>query len=78
MRNLLAFLAAAVLVFAAGGWYMGWYKIQRVPATPGHRAVHIEINSDKIGQDLHKGAEKIQDVIDKHTQGSAGSTAPAK
>ncbi len=65
MRNLLAFLSAAVLVLAGFGWYLGWYKVHTIPAAEGHRAVNIDIDSKKIGQDLHKGEEKIQETLDK-------------
>ena len=65
MRNLLAFLSAAVLVFAGAGWYLGWYKVHSIPAAEGHRSVNIDIDGRKIGDDLHKGEEKIQEALDK-------------
>lgn len=64
MRNLLALLAAVVLLFAGVGWYRGWYRIQHSPAPPGHHAVNIDIDRDKIGKDLHEGEEELQKVIE--------------
>ncbi len=65
MRNLLALLATATLVFVGLGWYLGWYQISSVPAeTPGHRSVTIDINAKKIGADFKTGSDKLQHVID--------------
>jgi hypothetical protein len=80
MRNLLAFLAAAVLVVAALGWYLDWYKIESVPTLGGHEEVNIDIDSKKITADVEKGAErgaeKLHDVLQK--KGAAeGSEPPA-
>jgi hypothetical protein len=75
MRNLLAFLAAAVLAVAGVGWYFGWYRIQSIPAQPGHRAVHIDIDSEKIGEDLSKGEQKIHEALEKHNKGNSGTHA---
>src|SRR5579859_1514380 len=64
MRNLLALLAAVVLVFAGVGWYRGWYRVQSNAAPPGHHAVNIDIDKDKIGRDLHDGEAELQKVLD--------------
>ena len=69
MRNLLALIAAAGLSFAGAGWYLGWYHVEKAPAAEGHRAVHIDINSDKISADLKKGGEKVQGVLDNKING---------
>jgi hypothetical protein len=66
MRNFLAFLAAALLTFLGIGWYLGWYKIDRQPSTPGHSHISVDIDQDKIGKDVKTGADKIKDVIDKN------------
>jgi hypothetical protein len=70
MRNLLAFLAAALLAFVGLGWYLGWYSFQRVPATAGHQGFNVDINGPKIRRDIAKGVqegeEKLQGVLDKN------------
>ena len=43
MRNLLAFFAAALIVFAGLGYYLDWYKIDRVPTATGHQQLNIDI-----------------------------------
>lgn len=59
MRNLLAFVAAAALTVAGVGWYLGWFKVQSAPAPAGQRTVNININTDKIAEDLHNGSEYL-------------------
>jgi hypothetical protein len=77
MRNLLAFFAAVIIAFAGVGWYLGWYQVERTPAASGKDAVKIEIDRTKIGTDLHKGGEKLQDVIDKTSRSSEQATNAA-
>ena len=76
MRNLLAFLGAAVLTFLGIGWYLNWFNVSREPATPGHSRLQVDINQEKIGNDVKQGADKIKDAIDKNT--SDASTTPDK
>jgi hypothetical protein len=70
MRNLLAFMAAALLAFAGAGWYLGWYQVQSTPAASGKSAVKIEIDRNKIGTDLEKGKEKLHDALEKPSSSS--------
>jgi hypothetical protein len=71
MRNLLAFLAAAILTFAGLGWYLDWYTISTSTADGGHRKVNIDINTPKIGEDFEKGGQKVREMIEK--AGSKGT-----
>ncbi len=64
MRNVLSLFAAVVLLVAGVGWYRGWYRVQNTPAPPGHHAVNIDIDKDRIGKDLHEGEEELQKVLD--------------
>ena len=73
MRNLLALLAAALLSFAGIGWYLDWYKVQSTTTKDGHRRVNIDIHSQKIGDDLQKGSEKLQEAWER--QRSSGDPA---
>jgi hypothetical protein len=63
MRNLLAFLAAVCLTVAVSGWYLGWYTVESPPAPSGRRNVNIEINTVKIGADIQRGSERLQDLL---------------
>jgi hypothetical protein len=66
-------IGAAALTFAAVGWYLGWYHVHSVPAEAGHRAVDIDVNTEKIGEDIHKGEQKIEQAIENK---NATSSAP--
>jgi len=65
MRNLLALLAAALLVFAGVGWYLGWYKISSTSDESGHRKINIDVDKNKIADDLNKGREKLRELLAK-------------
>ncbi len=65
MRNLLALLAAGLIFFVIVGWYQGWYRVQSAPSTQGNPSYNVEINKDKITNDLHKGTEKLQETLEK-------------
>ena len=64
MRNLLALMGAALVTFAAVGWYLDWYRIRTEPAASGHRQVEIDFNGTKIQHDLEKGRDKLRDLLD--------------
>jgi hypothetical protein len=66
MRNLLALFAAALLTVVGVGWYLGWYKVRSQPASvPGQHSVNIDIDTNKIGTDLQKGEQKLQQFLDR-------------
>lgn len=72
MRNLLAFFAAVSLTVAGLGWYLGWYKVQSAPGQPGRRNVNIEVNTVKIGADIQRGSERLQDLLNKDSKAKDG------
>ncbi len=82
MRNLLAFLAATCLTVGISGWYLGWYTVETTPAPQGKRNVNIEINTVKIGHDIQRGSEKLQDLLkeskDKDKAVEKKSSTPPK
>ncbi|HVS39200.1 MAG TPA: hypothetical protein VMS17_26825 [Gemmataceae bacterium] len=63
MKNLLAFLGAAVLVFVGVGLYLNWFHIRPGQADAGHKAFNIDLNTKKIESDAEKGGEKAVDLI---------------
>jgi hypothetical protein len=66
MRNLLAFLAAAAITIALVGWYLDWFQVRSTTnAESGQPKVEIDINSKKIGQDLHRGGQALENAIEK-------------
>lgn len=70
MRNMLAFLAFLLLGFLGLGWYLDWYRIDKISTGSGRSSFQIEIDRNKIGEDsrkiLKQGSEKIQEALDEH------------
>jgi hypothetical protein len=83
MRNLLAFLAAAILTFAGVGWYLDWYRIKSTPAPSGHHQLNIDVNRNKIIDDVHRGVQRgeefLSDIQEKNRDDSSkpSSVPPA-
>jgi hypothetical protein len=78
MRNLLALLGFALVAFLGVGYYLDWYHVApKASETTGHRTVEIDINSKKIGDDVHKGVEAVekkgQDLLDKNDKTGGGT-----
>jgi hypothetical protein len=68
MRNLLAFLGALIVTFAAVGWYLGWYKVHTEPGPDGHKTVKVDVDTKKAEDDIEKGTVKLEDIINHHNQ----------
>ena len=68
MRNLLALLAALLLLFAGLGRWRGWYSVQAEPAEPGRSAFRVEIDRIQIGKDLVVGARWLQHRLRSDSQ----------
>jgi hypothetical protein len=68
MRNILALLGAAVVAFLIVGWYLGWYQVSNVPTAHGPQSVHVDINPTKISDDVKKGVEKGEQIVDSLRQ----------
>ena len=77
MRNLLALLGAALVVFAVVGWYRGWYQFETEPGAGGQRDVKIEINGPKIEKDLHQGTQKLENALANKAKILSPVTPPA-
>jgi hypothetical protein len=65
MRNLLALIGLAVLLFVGFGWRLGWFDVHRRPATAGHQEVDIDFNAKKIDEDLKKGGESLAEKSER-------------
>jgi len=65
MRNLLAILGAVVVIAVGAGWYLDWFRVHRGPAGDGKQNYSIEVNTTKIGEDIHKTGTKVQEAIEK-------------
>ena len=52
MRNLLAGLAALVILLGTLGWFRGWYSVGTLPADTGRFAFRIEVDGARVGGDV--------------------------
>jgi hypothetical protein len=85
VRNFLAFLAALVIVVAGLGWYLGWYKIDSLPLIGGHKRVTVDIDTNKVKDDVKKGGEvviekgkqAVEKIADKAADEAAKKTKKA-
>jgi hypothetical protein len=78
MRNFLAFVGAAVVVFLALGWYLGWYNITPEKTGPGQSRIQVDINKEKINADVKRGAENVQELIEKQKNNDQPKTTEVK
>ena len=80
MRNMLAFLAAMTLAFVCTGWYLNWFSFHSSPApTTGQRSITVDFNTQKIGEDLLKAEQKIQEKLaDKAKSANSTPSVPAQ
>ena len=79
MRNFLAIVGAATIAFLAVGWYLGWYEVSSLPSPQGKQSLHVDINQDKITDDVKKGVEKGNEIVDhlRDKQQQPESNGPA-
>jgi hypothetical protein len=79
MRNLLALLGLAIVVFAGLGWYLGWYHVAVAPAADGHKKVEFDVNTSKLQTDVSAGLDKGKQLVDSFRKDSpTPPTAPAE
>jgi hypothetical protein len=79
MKNMLALAAFGVLVVAAVGYFLGWYHISSTKAPTGHNQVTIDIDAQKVKQDVEKGKQKVQDIMHKDkgkNENTSGTPTP--
>jgi hypothetical protein len=75
VKNLLAFLAAAVLTFLGVGWWLNWYQVRTAPGPSGHQAINIDLDGRKIGEDVQKGEKELMDAVEKARREQAAKEA---
>ena len=45
------------------GWYFGWYKLGVQSNDPNHPSINVDIDSNKIKQDLKKAEKSVEGVL---------------
>jgi hypothetical protein len=79
MRNLLAFLAAAVVAFAVVGWWLDWYRFRSVPSPDGKPSVTVDFNPQKITEDFAKAQAAVEkQLAERKARLDAEKAAAAK
>lgn len=66
MKNILALIGLAFVVFVGAGWYLEWYKFESAATTKdGKTHVSVEVNASKIGNDAGSFHDRIADLMSK-------------
>jgi hypothetical protein len=84
MRNLLALIGLAVVVFLGAGYYLGWYKLDTSTGLNGKQHISFEVDTKKIAADskdgLEKAKDKAGDLVDNlkkdQSEGTSQPTGP--
>ena len=61
MRNLLALIGLALVVFLGLGNYLGWYKFSSSTGLDGKQHISFDVDTKKIAADSKEGLEKVTD-----------------
>src|SRR5690242_6721287 len=64
MRNLLALIGAAVVLFVGLGWYLGWYTFAFQPGSDGKQRIQLDVDTHKIADDAKAAAENVGKTVD--------------
>lgn len=73
MRNLLALFAFALLTVLVVGWYLDWYSVRSTASEPGRTTVHIDIDQQKIREDLERGRDRLHNALERKPANSPAS-----
>jgi hypothetical protein len=65
VKSLVYLLFLGLVIFAVAGWFLDWYNIGDASNKDGKHHVSLDIDGNKIRQDLNKGEVKLQDTINK-------------
>lgn len=77
MRNLLALIGLFVVLFAAVGWYCGWYTLSIHKSGEGKLQIQTEVNTTKVTHDTSGFFQTLGRVLsEKVEKSSPPATAP--
>ncbi|MCS7167158.1 MAG: hypothetical protein RMI91_02640 [Gemmatales bacterium] len=62
MKTLIYVLFLALCGFLVIGWFLDWYRIQDLSSSPGKYRLEIEIDAQKIRQDIERGRRKLEET----------------
>ena len=64
MRNLLALVGLAVVLFGGCGWYFQWYTFATRTGPDGKRQILLDVDTKKIADDARQLGEKVGHAAD--------------
>ena len=64
MRNLLALIGLAVVIFVGVGYARGWYSFSLTAGSDGKTDINVKVDTVKLKQDAADGAGKVGSAID--------------
>jgi hypothetical protein len=64
MRNLLALIGLAVVLFFGLGWYFQWYTFSIQSTDNGRKRIELDVDTIKIVSDTKSGVEKVGAILD--------------
>lgn len=76
MRNLLALLGLAIVLFFGLGWYLGWYTLAIQAGTDGRQQVRLDVDTKKITEDAKKGLDRVEKFRDEQSRPSPDYVGP--
>ncbi len=75
MKNILALVGLAIVLFVGLGWQLGWYKVATEPTADGHRKINVDLDTKKITTDIKTGTQKVGEVIHPDSKGTPATPA---
>jgi hypothetical protein len=80
VKTIVYVMFLALCAFLIVGWVLDWYAVQDIRSTPGRHRLEIEINTEKIQQDIERGRKKARRNVEANAatrhSGFAGPFEP--
>jgi hypothetical protein len=73
VKNLVFLLFLVLVGFSVAGYFLNWYKFTDDKSAAGHRHLSIDIDTNKVGQDLKKGETRLGETIQNLNQETPAS-----
>jgi len=62
VKTLIYVLFLTTCGFLVVGWFLDWYTVQDIRSSPGKHRLEIEIDTEKIRQDIERGRKKLEET----------------
>ncbi len=79
MRNLFALIGVLVVGLGAGGWYLGWYKMNVSKNPEGNLQIQTDVDTKKLSGDSSEFFQKVGQIVSDKVQqetSKSGTTPP--